>query len=197
MIVCGDQSSGKSSVLEAISSLKFATKDNVCTRFATELILRRASAPTVTVSIQPDDDRQKSEKDHIRGFRSSAVELERFETIVTEAEDIIGVGKDRRLFFKDILRVEVSRPTQPHSTLVDLPGLYHAPDKNQDADGVQFVESLVLSYVQNQRSVILAVVSAKSEIALQKVTAFTRKVDPKGNRTLGIITKPDTLPEGL
>src|SRR5271155_3922699 len=42
LIVCGGQSSGKSSVLEAISGLAFPTKDNVCTRFATELILRRA-----------------------------------------------------------------------------------------------------------------------------------------------------------
>ena len=38
IIVCGDQSSGKSSVLEAISGLKFPTKDALCTRFATELI---------------------------------------------------------------------------------------------------------------------------------------------------------------
>jgi hypothetical protein len=41
LIVCGDQSSGKSSVLEAVSGLRFPTKDNLCTRFATELILRR------------------------------------------------------------------------------------------------------------------------------------------------------------
>ena len=42
IIVVGDQSSGKSSVLEAISGLRFPTKDILCTRFATELILRRA-----------------------------------------------------------------------------------------------------------------------------------------------------------
>ena len=91
--------------------------------------------------------------------------------------------------------MEVSGPTQPHLTLVDLPGLYHAPDESQNEEGVEFVESLVLSYIQSKRSVIMAVISAKSDIALQKVTAFTRKVDPDGNRTIGIITKPDTLPE--
>lgn len=40
LVVCGDQSSGKSSVLEAISGIPFPTKDNLCTRFATEVILR-------------------------------------------------------------------------------------------------------------------------------------------------------------
>lgn len=50
LIVCGDQSSGKSSVLEAVSSLKFPTKDALCTRFATELILRRNPEITSTVT---------------------------------------------------------------------------------------------------------------------------------------------------
>jgi hypothetical protein len=48
IIVCGDQSSGKSSVLEAISGMLFPTKDNLCTRFATELILRRNPSETET-----------------------------------------------------------------------------------------------------------------------------------------------------
>ncbi|KAG6087030.1 hypothetical protein E4U30_000760 [Claviceps sp. LM220 group G6] len=43
IVVCGDQSAGKSSVLEAISGMSFPSKDNLCTRFATELILRQCS----------------------------------------------------------------------------------------------------------------------------------------------------------
>lgn len=37
LIVCGDQSSGKSSVLEAITEIPFPRKENLCTRFATEV----------------------------------------------------------------------------------------------------------------------------------------------------------------
>lgn len=51
LIVCGDQSSGKSSVLEAISSVPFPRKDTLCTRFATEVILRRATDEFIAVSI--------------------------------------------------------------------------------------------------------------------------------------------------
>lgn len=51
LIVCGDQSSGKSSLLEAISGVPFPRKDNLCTRFATEVILRRATESDIKVSL--------------------------------------------------------------------------------------------------------------------------------------------------
>lgn len=196
LIVCGDQSSGKSSVLEAISGLGFPSKDNLCTRFATELILRRSNQAGVSVTIQPDENRPLAEIEAIRQFRSPTVALENFAAIVRSAEEVMGVNQSTRGFFKDVLRVEVTGPRQPHLTLVDLPGLYHAPDDNQDDEGVELVEALVSSYMRNERSIILAVISAKSDLALQKVTAFTRKIDPERERTLGIITKPDTLPKG-
>lgn len=37
IVVCGDQSSGKSSVLEAITEIPFPRNENLCTRFATEV----------------------------------------------------------------------------------------------------------------------------------------------------------------
>ena len=196
LIVCGDQSSGKSSVLEALSGLNFPRRDNLCTRFATELILRRASQEAVIVSIYPDDDRPPTEQEKLRAFKPSSFALEHFADIVQSAGDFIGIGQGGRIFSKDVLRVELQSPVQPHLTLVDLPGLYHAPDESQDEEGVAFVESLVSSYMHNTRSVILAVISAKNDIALQKVTSFTRKIDPKGLRTIGIITKPDALSQG-
>lgn len=196
LIVCGDQSSGKSSVLEAISGLSFPTRDNVCTRFATELILRRAPSEGVTATIIPDSGRQSAEQARLRKFKSPTLSLDRFGEIVKSAEETIGVGQESFLFSKDVLRVEVSGPSQPHLTLVDLPGLYHSSDERQSEEGVAFVESLVLSYMKKTRSVMLAVISAKADLALQKVTSFTRQVDGKGERTLGIITKPDTLPKG-
>lgn len=51
LIVCGEQSSGKSSVLEAISGVRFPRKDTLCTRFATEVILHRATDESIAVSL--------------------------------------------------------------------------------------------------------------------------------------------------
>lgn len=196
LIVCGDQSSGKSSVLEAVSGIRFPTKDNLCTRFATELILRRGSSTNASVTIVPNADRSESEKAKLQKFQHEISDLDKFENLVNSAKSAMGLDGDARAFSNDILRVEVSGPNQPHLTLVDLPGLFSAGNKTQSDTDAQVVKSLVLSYMKKSRSIILAVVSAKNDFANQIVTKYARDIDPQGLRTLGIITKPDTLPSG-
>jgi hypothetical protein len=195
IIVCGDQSSGKSSVLESISGMSFPTKDNLCTRFATELILRRNPSVSVKVRIHPGPDRTAKEKRRLRAFAYVLDDLN-VSGVVEEAKNAMGINGDDKAFSADILRVEISGPSQPHLTMVDLPGLFLAGNKDQTEEDSKLVESLVLSYMREPRSIILAVVSAKSDFALQQVTRHARALDPKGTRTLGLITKPDTLDEG-
>jgi hypothetical protein len=47
-VVIGDQSSGKSSVLEGITRVPFPVGDELCTRFATEVCLHNSSSDDVT-----------------------------------------------------------------------------------------------------------------------------------------------------
>lgn len=196
VIVCGDQSSGKSSVLEAVSSIQFPRKDNLCTRFAMEVILRRGPETNANVSIVPGADRSEQEKARLLTFQRQDVKIEEFEALVHDAGSAMGLHCDSRAFSNDILRVEVSGPSQPHLTLVDLPGLFQAGNKLQSDDDAKAVTSLVLSYMKKTRSIILAVVSAKNDFANQIVTKYARDLDPEGFRTLGIISKPDTLHAG-
>lgn len=195
IIVCGDQSSGKSSVLEAISHRSFPTKDNLCTRFATELILRRSVSDGVKVYIIPGLDRSTEEKKRLRDFSYTQTDLE-IGLVVEKAKDAMGLNGNDKVFGTDVLRIEISGPAQPHLTMVDLPGLFLAGNKDQTEEDSKLIESLVLSYMRKPRSIILAVVSAKSDFALQQVTRHARALDPQGIRTLGLITKPDTLDEG-
>ena len=197
LVVCGDQSSGKSSVLEAISGLQFPTKDNLCTRFATELILRRGGDVKAEVTIIPDVSRPDDEKAKLLDFRPAMFSLQTdFANTIEQAEKAMGIDKGGRTFGRDILRVELSGPKQPHLTLVDLPGLFHAGNKLQSTSDAEAVKQLVQSYMKKSRSVILAVISAKNDYANQIVTTFAREFDKEGERTLGIITKPDTLHAG-
>ncbi|KAI1273005.1 P-loop containing nucleoside triphosphate hydrolase protein [Xylaria sp. FL0933] len=204
IVVCGDQSSGKSSVLQAISGMSFPIKDGLGTRFATELILRHVpdeSPETCRVSIQPGNDRSLEDRKRLEAFQYSKIPEESdIGAIIEEAKIVMGLNEklsdQTKTLSSDVLRIELSGPAQPHLTIVDLPGLYRAGNKEQSAESARIVRSQVYSYIKNPRSIILAVISAKSESVLQDITELTRQVDPRGQRTMGLITKPDTLDAG-
>ena len=196
LIVCGDQSSGKSSVLEAVSGIRFPTKDSLCTRFATEVITRRAPDVKISISISPGANRSPEEKARLARFDYADATIHKLPEMIEKAKDVMGVGADANAFTEDVLRVESFGPSQAQLTLVDLPGLIQSESKQQSTADVQLVGHLVRSYMSRSRSVILAVVSAKNDYANQSVTRLAHESDPKGLRTLGIITKPDTLHVG-
>ncbi|XP_014560166.1 hypothetical protein COCVIDRAFT_23652 [Bipolaris victoriae FI3] len=200
LIVCGDQSSGKSSVLEAITEIPFPRKENLCTRFATEIILRRSPASTSTVTITPDKLRPESEQAKLKGFTKSIQNFDQLPDVIEEATLAMGLGVvggiSSRAFSRDVLSVEITGPSRPQLTLVDLPGLIHATNKAQTEADKELILDLVSQYMKNPRTIILAVVSAKNDFANQIILDHCRKIDEQGRRTLGIITKPDFLREG-
>jgi GTP-binding protein EngB required for normal cell division len=199
IVVCGEQSSGKSSALEAISGVMFPSKDKLCTRFATELILRRGPAAPINIRIVPGPEEHRSEADKRKLLDFSVSVLAEdldLGGIIESAKDVMGINDNTKVFSSDILRLEFSGPEQPHLTLVDLPGLYQAGSRSQSDADSDTVKSLVLRYMKSPRSIILAVVSAKNDFNNQSITRYSREIDPNGVRTLGLITKPDTLDNG-
>lgn len=94
-----------------------------------------------------------------------------------------GTGTESKVFSADVLRIESTSPEAPNLTLVDLPGLFGASDKNQSDEDAEMVKNLVVGYMKQRRSIILAVVSADTHFANQPVTNFARKIDPSGSRS--------------
>jgi hypothetical protein len=80
--------------------------------------------------------------------------------------------------------------------LVDLPGLIQAATKQASPDDIKLIHALVGEYMSNPRTIILAVVTAKNDAANQCILTKFKEIDPKGTRTLGIITKPDSISAG-
>ncbi|KAF5660725.1 hypothetical protein FDENT_13685 [Fusarium denticulatum] len=197
IIVCGDQSAGKSSVLEAVSGMKFPIKDGLCTRFATELVLRRGPNMVTNVSITPGESRFGEDKERLENWKpTSSINEEDLGAVTKEAEAMMAIQTDTGEFYEDTLRVELIGPEQPHLTMVDLPGLFRGGNKNQSDADISIVHDMVERYMARPRSIILTVVSAKYDYVLQEVTRMAQKADPEGLRTMGIITKPDTLDVG-
>ncbi|KAF5536716.1 Mx2 (GTPase) [Fusarium phyllophilum] len=197
IIVCGDQSAGKSSVLEAVSGRKFPIKDGLCTRFATELVLRRGPNVITDVSITPGESRFGEDKERLENWKPTAsINEEGLGAVTKEAEAMMAIQSGTVEFYEDTLRVELTGPEQPHLTMVDLPGLFRGGNKNQSDADISIVHDMVETYMARERSIILTVVSAKYDYVLQEVTRMAQKADPEGLRTMGIITKPDTLDAG-
>ncbi|KAK2599466.1 hypothetical protein N8I77_011220 [Diaporthe amygdali] len=197
IIVCGSQSSGKSATLEALSGISFPTAEGLCTRFATELILRRGDQTEISVHINPGTGRTEKERIALAAFAPKTNDRDNIGKIIESAKVAMGLlGDGAKVFSTDVLRIELVSPDQPNLTIVDLPGLFGASDKNQtDADST-IVHKLVTTYMKQRRSIILAVVAADNAFANQPVTKLAREIDPAGIRTLGLLTKPDKVDKG-
>ncbi|KAJ5675982.1 Dynamin GTPase [Penicillium macrosclerotiorum] len=201
IVVCGDPSSGKSSVLEAISRVRFPSKATVCTRFATEIVLRRSVDNRFRVSIEPGKSRTDAQElEKLRNFTSESFSGSDLSAIIESAKKCMGISENGILsnsgFSDDVLKVEISGPDRPELTLVDLPGIYHSTSNDQNQDGIKVVQSLTESYIKSSRTIILAVISAKNDFHLQSVLDVAHKFDPEYTRVLGVVTHPDYLHAG-
>jgi hypothetical protein len=69
LVVCGDQSAGKSSVLEGITGIPFPRQDGVCTKFATEILLHHDIAKTrITATVIPHKSRSKVQREQFQEY---------------------------------------------------------------------------------------------------------------------------------
>lgn len=68
LVVVGEQNAGKSSVLRAMTDIAFPVKSGLCTRFATEIVLRRG-APDFEVCIIPDEKEKPERKEMLKAWR--------------------------------------------------------------------------------------------------------------------------------
>lgn len=146
IIVCGDQSAGKSSVLEAISGVSFPVQSNTCTRFPTELILRRTPQVSSSVSIVPDASRTEAEKLALNEFRKDLDGSDGLGELIEAAKAAMGIHAHGKTFSNDLLRIEMTGPKHLHLTIVDLPGLIHSATKSQTDDDVDLIKDVVRKY---------------------------------------------------
>jgi GTPase SAR1 family protein len=201
IVVCGDQSAGKSSVLERLTEIPFPRQDGLCTRFATEIILRHAEGgremvATIHANTGHDPEAQKL----LEEYRKNVNDFSDLPDIIDEVSSLMGLrgygDSGGKAFSLDVLRIEVKGPTGLHLTIVDLPGLISVANEDQSDEDVKVVHRLVESYLESSRTIIMAVIQAGNDIANQPIVQKARKSDPDGVRTIGIITKPDLINSG-
>ena len=187
IIVVGDQSSGKSSVLEAISGAPLPRSDGLTTRCAIQLTLRNQSEWKAEV-------RTREPNDGVSNATKVTTVKELGEAV--HKAQIALCGDDNGFAPDSIVEVKMWGPDVPNLTLIDLPGLIRTSIKGQSESVKDDVRKMVKRYMKGPRSIILAVIAANVDIATTEVIELAQAVDPDGERTIGVLTKPDLVDTG-
>lgn len=156
----------------------------------------------MTIKVLPGPSRSAVEKVDIEAFQESITDFNDLTRVMDLAMAVMGISNSEtsedkpRAFSRDTLSIIIEGPTRPQLTLVDIPGLIATHSKGTTAADVELVTEITNDYISQPRTICLAVISATNDYSNQKILDKVRKVDPEGDRTLGIITKPDLIPAG-
>ncbi|KAI9267439.1 Dynamin central region-domain-containing protein [Sporodiniella umbellata] len=181
IITVGEQSSGKSSVLEHIVQRDFLPRGSgIVTR--RPLILQLCKTTNM----------EYAEFLHLPKQKFYDFEQVRLE-IAKDTERLAGGSKSisktpihLKMYLKDVLNL----------TLIDLPGLTKIPIGDQPNDIGEQIKQLVLDYIMKPNSIILAVTPATIDLANSDSLKLARRADPSGKRTMGVISKLDLMDTG-
>ncbi|KAL4867954.1 hypothetical protein BDV12DRAFT_197670 [Aspergillus spectabilis] len=207
LIAVGDQSSGKSSVLEGLTGLPFPRDSTLCTRFATQIIFRRANGQAsrrIRATIKPAAQSTPECVAKLKAWTRSetgTLSPKAFSDMIQQVHAVMGVrsleDQSKPTFSRHVFRLEISGPDEDHLSVIDVPGIFKTvtPGVTTKND-IEVVRNMVQEYMRNPRSIILAVVPANVDVATQEVIERAREVDPEGQRTLGVLTKPDLVDRG-
>ncbi|XP_060791630.1 interferon-induced GTP-binding protein Mx1-like [Neoarius graeffei] len=181
--VIGDQSSGKSSVLEALSGVALPRGSGIVTRCPLELKMKKSKEEDVWHG-----------KIQYHDYEEEFQDPEAVEQKIREAQDqMAGVGVN---ICDDLISLEVTLANVPNLTLIDLPGIARVAVKGQPENiGVQ-IKRLIQKFITKQETINLVVVPCNVDIATTEALKMAQDVDPNGERTLGILTKPDLVDKG-
>ncbi|KAG7588164.1 Dynamin GTPase domain [Arabidopsis suecica] len=180
IVVIGDQSSGKTSVLESLAGIRLPRGQR--TTFPLVMRLQRSPCPESEIWLEYDDKRVDTDEEHIA------------DAICTAAEAIAGSVKG---VSDTPLTLHVKKDGVPHLTLVDLPGITRVSVNGQPRNMYEQISRMIMKYTKPEESIILNVLPATVDFTTCESIRMSKKVDKTGERTLAVVTKVDMAPEGV
>ncbi|XP_061357075.1 phragmoplastin DRP1B isoform X1 [Gastrolobium bilobum] len=180
--VVGGQSSGKSSVLESIVGKDFLPRGS-------GIVTRR---PLVLQLHKIDEGREYAEFMHLPRKK-----FPDFAAVRQEIADETDRETGRTKGISSVpIHLSIYSPHVVNLTLVDLPGLTKVAVDGQPDSVVQDIENMVRAFIEKPNCIILAISPANQDLATSDAIKISREVDPKGERTFGVLTKIDLMDKG-
>ncbi|PRQ41172.1 putative dynamin GTPase [Rosa chinensis] len=182
IVVVGDQSSGKSSVLESLAGINLPRGQGICTRVPLIMRLQHHASVEPELSLEYNGRVDRTNEDNIS------------EDIVKATSVIAGGGKG---ISNTPLTLLVKKNGVPDLTMVDLPGITRVPVHGQPENIYDQIRDMIMEYIKPEESIILNVLSASVDFTTCESIRMSQSVDKTGERTLAVVTKVDKAPEGL
>ena len=178
IVVIGSQSSGKSSVLEAIVGHEFLPKgSNMITRRPIELTL--VNTPDAQAEYGEFPALGLGKVTDFASIQKTLTDL----NLAVPAKDCVS---------DDPIQLSIYSPHVPDLSLIDLPGYIQVSGLDQPPELKQKIADLCDKYIQAP-NVILAISAADVDLANSTALRASRRVDPRGERTIGVVTKMDLV----
>ncbi|KAG2148928.1 P-loop containing nucleoside triphosphate hydrolase protein [Suillus clintonianus] len=213
VVVIGGQSAGKSSLVEAVSGINVPRDSGTCTRCPMECTMSsHATSWSCSITLRMGFDsegrdlprtttvpfgRTITNKDEVEVWlrrAQSAILNPNVPSSSFHAKTIEELRNTRNTlkFSRNVVCVSIEDPDATDLSFYDLPGLI----QNEEAETVALVKSLAEHYTKKENTIILTTIPMSDDMENQQSMSLARAADPDGKRTIGVLTKPDTLGAG-